>query len=204
MKKLYPLFLTLLFLAGCSSEQGKPAAPPKPMEPELLTGRSAFQKMYIQARGWAPDAKPFRLESQVNKDSNGHDGKAAVWRGSFASPSKGSIKPFVWSGTGSSDAPSRGLSPGTEDSYSETNSNTKIFDVSFMKVDSDKAFEEAQKHGGNKLLAKNPNLPVFYIADWRGSENELIWHVIYGNDRDSAKLKVAINASTGQFLNVEK
>jgi len=204
MKKLYPLFLTLLFLAGCSSEQGKPAGPPKPKEPELLTGRSAFQKMYIQARSWAPDAKPFRLESQVNKDSNGHDGKAAVWRGSFASPSKGSIKPFVWSGTDSSDAPTRGLSPGTEDSYSETNSNTKIFDVSFMKVDSDKAFEEAQKHGGNKVLANNPNLPVFYIADWRGSENELIWHVIYGNDRDSAKLKVAINASTGQFLNVEK
>lgn len=204
MKKLYPLFLTLLFLAGCSSEQGKPAGLAKPKEPELLTGRSAFQKMYIQARGWAPDAKPFRMESQVNKDSNGHDGKAAVWRGSFASPSKGSIKPFVWSGTDSSDAPSRGLSPGAEDSYSETNSNTKIFDVSFMKVDSDKAFEEAQKHGGNKLLAKNPNLPVFYIADWRGSENELIWHVIYGNDRDSAKLKVAINASTGQFLNVEK
>jgi hypothetical protein len=203
MKRLYAVFLSLLFLAGCSSEQSKPAVPPKPKEPELLTGRSAFQKMYIQARGWAPDAKPFRLESQVNKDSNGHDGKGAVWRGSFASPSKGSIKPFVWSGTDSSDAPSRGLSPGTEDSYSETNSNTKIFDVSFMKVDSDKAFEEAQKHGGSKVLAKNPNLPVLYIAGW-SSENELIWHVIYGNDRDSAKLKVAINASTGQFLNVEK
>jgi hypothetical protein len=203
MKRLYAVFLSLLFLAGCSSEQSKPALPPKPKEPELLTGRSAFQKMYIQARGWAPDAKPFRLESQVNKDSNGHDGKGAVWRGSFASPSKGSIKPFVWSGTDSSDAPSRGLSPGTEDSYSVTNSNTKIFDMAYMKVDSDKAFEEAQKHGGSKVLAKNPNLPVLYIAGW-SSENELIWHVIYGNDRDSAKLKVAINASTGQFLNVEK
>jgi hypothetical protein len=84
-----------------------------------------------------------------------------------------------------------------------TNSNTKIFDMAYMKVDSDKAFEEAQKHGGSKVLAKNPNLPVLYIAGW-SSENELIWHVIYGNDRDSAKLKVAINASTGQFLNVEK
>jgi hypothetical protein len=203
MKRLYAVFLSLLFLAGCSSEQSKPAVPPKPKEPELLTGRSAFQKMYIQARGWAPDAKPFRLESQANKDSNGRDGKAAIWRASFASPSKGSIKPFVWSGTDSSDAPSRGLSPGTEDSYSVTNSNTKIFDMAYMKVDSDKAFEEAQKHGGSKVLAKNPNLPVLYIAGW-SSENELIWHVIYGNDRDSAKLKVAINASTGQFLNVEK
>jgi hypothetical protein len=204
MKKLYLSLMALAFLAGCSSQPNKPAEPPKPKPPELLTGRSAFQKMYIQARGWARDAQPFRLESQRNKDANGHDGKAAIWRASFASPSRASIKPFVWSGTDASDAPSRGVSPGSEDSYSASNSNTQIFDIAFMKVDTDKAFEEAQKHGGEKILAKNPDLPVLYIADWKGSENELIWHVIYGNDRDSAKLKVAVNASTGSFLDVEK
>lgn len=204
MNRLFAMFVALVFLAGCSSEPTKPAEPPKPKEPEVLTGRSAFQKMYIQAHGWAGDAKPFRLESQPNKDSNGRDGKSAIWRASFASPSRGSVKPFVWSGTDSSDAPSRGVSPGSEDSYSPNNSNTQIFELAFMKVDSDKAFEEAQKHGGDKVLAKNPDLPILYIADWKGSENMLIWHVIYGNDRDSAKLKVAVDASTGEFLNVEK
>jgi hypothetical protein len=204
MRKLSILLLVLAFLGGCSSEPSKPAEAPKPKEPELLTGRSAFQKMYIQARGWSPDAQPFRLESQANKDSNGRDGKAAIWRASFASPSRASVKPFVWSGTDSPDAPSRGVSPGSEDSYSPTNSNTQIFEVAFMKVDSDKAFEEAQKHGGDKVLEKDPNLPVLYVADWNGRQNELTWHVIYGNDRDTAKLRIAVNASTGEFLHVEK
>ncbi len=204
MNKLCVVFLALAFLAGCSSEPSKPAEAPKPKEAELLTGRSAFQKMYIQARGWASDAQPFRLESQVNKDSNGRDGKSAIWRASFASASKGSVKPFVWSGTDSSDAPSRGVTPGTEDTYSPSNSTTQIFDVAFMKVDSDKAYEEAQKHGGDKVLEKNPELPVLYVADWNGRKNELTWHVIYGDNPDTAKLRVAVNASTGEFLHVEK
>lgn len=204
MKRIYVLFLVIASLVGCSSEPSKPAAPPQPKTPDLLTGRSAFQKMFIQAHGWSGDAKPFRLESQSNKDSNGREGKSAIWRASFASPSKGSVKPFVWSGTDSSDAPARGVSPGSEDSYSPNNSNTQVFDVAFMKVDSDKAFEEAQKHGGEKLLAKSPDLPVLYVCDWRSSENKLIWHVIYGTDRDSAKLKVAVDASTGDFLSLEK
>lgn len=204
MKRLYVVLVALAFLAGCSSEPTQPAAPPQPKAPDLLTGRSAFQKMYIQAHGWAGDAKPFRLESQTNKDSNGRDGKSAIWRASFASPSKGSVKPFVWSGTDSSDAPSRGVSPGSEDSYSANNSNTQIFDVAFMKIDSDKAFEEAQKHGGEKVLEKSPDLPVLYVADWNGRQNQLIWHVTYGTDRESAKLKIAVDASTGEFLNVEK
>ena len=204
MKRIYVLFLVIASLVGCSSEPSKPATPPQPKTPDLLTGRSAFQKMFIQAHGWSGDAKPFRLESQSNKDSNGREGKSAIWRASFASPSKGSVKPFVWSGTDSSDAPARGVSPGSEDSYSPNNSNTQVFDVAFMKVDSDKAFEEAQKHGGEKLLAKSPDLPVLYVCDWRSSENKLIWHVIYGTDRDSAKLKVAVDASTGDFLSLEK
>ena len=59
------------------------------------------------------------------------------------------------------DAPSRGISPGSEDNYSPTNSSTQIFDVVFLKTDSDKALEVAQKHGGDKLLAKDLILPFF-------------------------------------------
>ena len=33
---------------------------------------------------------------------------------------------------------------------------------------------------------------------------KVVWHVIYGNTRDDAKLRVAVNASTGEFLRVEK
>jgi hypothetical protein len=204
MRKLLMGMLALALMNGCTSEPTQPAEKPQPKPPEYVTGRTAFQKLYIAARGWARDAQPFRLESQITADSKGKDGKSAVWRASFASPAQRAAKPYVWSGTDAQDAPSRGVNPGVEDTYSPTNSSTQIFDIAFLKVDSDKAFEVAQAHGGDKLLEKSPDTPVLYLLDWSGLTNELIWHVIYGATRDEAKLKVAVNASSGDFMRVEK
>jgi len=206
MKKLLMAMLVLALMAGCSSEPSKPAQTGKPQAkaPELVTGRAAFQKAYIAARGWARDAQPYRLESLLTADSKGKDGKSALWRASFASATQHGVKPFVWSGEDAPDVPSRGISPGTEDNYSPTNSSTQVFDIAFLKVDSDKALEVAQKHGGDKLLEKDPDTPILYVLDWSRPTNELIWHVIYGNSRDNAKLTVAVNASTGEFIRVEK
>jgi len=206
MKKLLMAVLALMLMAGCSSEPATPAqsAKPQPKAPEYETGRVAFQRLYIAARGWAPDAQPFRLESQITADAKGTAGKSGVWRASFASPAQRSAKPYVWSGTDAADAPSRGVSPGVEDMYSPTNSSTQVFDIAFLKVDSDKALETAQKHGGEKVLEKTPDTPVIYLLDWNRATNELTWHVIYGNSRDDAKLRVAVNASSGDFLRVEK
>src|SRR2546426_945162 len=101
--------------AGCrvSASVDMPAMPylqptaiakPEPKGPDLLTGRSAFQKVYIAARGWAPDAKPYRIVSVPTSDANGHDGKWAAWRASFASPSQHAVKSYVWSGSTAPDA----------------------------------------------------------------------------------------------------
>ena len=196
----------LALLTACSSDENKPAENAKPEQkgPELITGRSAFQKLYVAARGWNQDAKPYRLESVVTSDGNGQDGKWAVWRGSFASATQRSEKPYIWSGSAADGAPSRGINPGTEDSYSASNSSTQIFDIAFLKVDSDQAAQTALKHGGDKILEKDPKTPVTFICDWNHNTNELVWHVLYGTGRDDAKLKVAVNASTGEFIRVEK
>jgi hypothetical protein len=45
---------------------------------------------------------------------------------------------------------------------------------------------------------------VIYICDWNHNTNELVWHVVYGAAREGAKLTVAVNASTGEFIRVEK
>jgi hypothetical protein len=196
----------LSLLIACSSESNKSAEPAKPETkgPELITARSAFQKVYVAARGWNVDAKPYRIDSVATSDGNGHDGKWAVWRGSFASPSRRSAKTYTWSGSAADGAPSRGISPGTEDSYSSSNSSTQVFDMAFLKIDSDQAIATAQKHGGDKLLEKAPDTPVTYVCDWNHNTNELVWHVIYGASREGAKLTVAVNASTGEFIRVEK
>jgi len=206
MKKLLFAVFALACMTGCTSEAPKPAQTekPQPKAAEFQTGRAAFQKVYIAARGWARDAQPYRLESQPTSDSKGLDGKADLWRASFGSPAQGSAKPYVWSGTDASDAPSRGVNPGTEDSYNPSNASTQVFDAAFLKVDSDKAFQLGQQHGGDKLLQNSPDTPVLYMLDWNRSENVLVWHVIYGTSREDAKLVVDLNASTGEFMRVEK
>ncbi len=195
MKKLALLLLAVAVISGCSSEPSKPEQKPQPQPPELLTGRSAFQRLYVAAHGWAGDAKPYLLQSQVIGDSKGKEGKAVLWRGAFASELQRSSRPYVWSGVDSPDAPPRGVSPGTQDSFLPSNA----FDVAFLKIDSDKALEVAQKHGGDKI-----DSPVFYLLDWNRSGNNLVWHVIYGNSRNEAKLVADIDASTGEFIRKEK
>jgi hypothetical protein len=208
MKNLFLVTLALVFLFGCTSEPTKPAEtakPPAPKIAELVTGRVAFQKTYIAAHGWARDAQPFRLESQLTTDGgNGKDGKSAVWRAGFASVLQRSTKPYIWSGSVAADAPSAGISPGTEDSYNPSNSSTQTFDIAFLKIDSDKALEVAEKHGGDKVMAKTPDTPIMYALDWSRPTSELVWHVIYGDNRDNAKLRVSVNASSGEFIRVEK
>lgn len=197
--------LVLLALAGCESNAPKPPqAKAEPKPPELITGRAAFQKTFIAARNYAADVKPFRLESTPSPDGNGRDGKSAIWRASFASVLQHGVKPFFWSGSNAPDAPSRGVSPGNEDAYNPSNASTQTFDQAFLKIDSDQAFTEAQKHGGDKILEKDAATPVIYICDWNHNTNELTWHVIYGGSRETAKLTVAVNASTGGFIRVEK
>ncbi|HZQ93723.1 MAG TPA: hypothetical protein VFA67_01860 [Candidatus Sulfotelmatobacter sp.] len=198
--------ILMLLLAGCSSETSKPEEPAKPENkgPELITARSGFQKVYIAARGWNQDARPYRLASVATSDGNGHDGKWAVWVGSFGSAAAQRVKSYTWSGSSADGAPPKGVNPGTEDSYSPSNASTHVWDMAFLKIDSDQAFTEAQKHGGDKVLEKSPDTPVTYVCDWNHNTNELVWHVIYGASRDAAKLTVAVNASTGAFIRVEK
>src|SRR5581483_1564925 len=209
MKRLSLVALFLLALAGC---QSKPAAnggnvssaeAPKPKTAQYETGREAFQKTYIAAHNWAPDAKPFRLESQYTPDAPVSEGKAGIWRASFGSASRRGMESFQWTGIVSPDT-EQGISHGSEDSFSPTNTSTQTFDMAFLKVDSDKAYDVAEKHGGEKLTKADPKIPVFFTLDWDHQKNKLIWHVAYGSNGDDAKLRVAVDATEGTFFRVEK
>ena len=193
-------------MAGCNSGPApKPnpeAAPAKSPATQTVTGREAFQQLYATARLWAGDARPYREQSGTLKDANGQGGKAPIWFAGFASPSRRGLKNFTWSGTHDPDAPSYGVSSNVEDTYNPSNTSTLIFDIAFLKVDSDKAFDEAQKHGGDKLLKKNPKTPVTYVLDWQPQANSLYWHVLYG-DSQNPELRVAVDATKGTFVRIE-
>jgi hypothetical protein len=204
MKKFSTLLLGLVLLAGCSSPSNQPPQKPQPKPTEFQTGRPIFQQVYVAARGWARDAQPIRLQSQVTPGDKDRDGKSAVWTGYFGSPAQRGVKSYTWSGTDAPDFSERGISPGTFDTYNPSNTSMAIFDVRFLKIDSDQAYGVAQKHGGEKVLEKNPDTPVSYILDWDQGANKLNWHVIYGPSRGDAKLVVDVDASIGAFVRAEK
>jgi hypothetical protein len=211
MRKSFFLFFLLALLVSCSSDKkpvsdqpAQTATKPAPKEPQFETGRVAFQKMYLAARLWAADVKPFRLQSQFTVDAPTADGKAGLWRASFASPSKRMMKLFSWSGLVGPDAPEQGISFSAEDTWSTTNTSTVPFDIAFLKVDSDKAYEVAQKNGGEKLTKKDPKQPVIFQLAWDPAKNQLIWHVLYGDNPTEAKLRIAVDATSGAFIKVEK
>lgn len=193
MKRLGLILLLLAIVSGCTSQ---PAQQEQKQPPESLAGRSAFQRLYVAAHGWAGDARPYQLQSQVFGDAKGTDGKAAIWRAAFGSAAQHGSRQYVWSGVDSPDAPSRGVTPGSPDSYTPGNT----FDVNFLKVDSDKAYEVAQKHGGDKITGS----PVTYLLEWEPGENKLLWRVIYGASRNDAKLVVDVDATTAEFNRKEK
>src|ERR1700751_1963448 len=83
MKKLLMAMFALALLTASSSEPPKPAEKPQPKPAELLTARSGLQKLYISAHGWAPDARPYRLESVPHAGSQGRDRERALCRGPF-------------------------------------------------------------------------------------------------------------------------
>jgi hypothetical protein len=202
---LIALFGIVLFNA-CESkkETAAPAAESKPKveAPEYETGRLAFQKLYVSARAFAGDVQPYRLQSIYTADSPAAEGKSAIWSAQFASASRRAIKSYTWSGVSGENMPERGVSHGTEDTYNPSNSSTKVFDTVFLKIDSDKAFTVAQEHGGAALLKKDPKQPVFFVLEW-GGKNRLVWHVVYGESRNNAKLAIAVDASSAAFIEKE-
>ena len=85
----------VLALTGCSEPPKAEKKAPKNLEP--LTGRQAFQQMYPQARGWAPDAQPLEIKSLQMEGVKAPPGKAGAWQVIFVSPGRSRAKTYTWS-----------------------------------------------------------------------------------------------------------
>jgi hypothetical protein len=205
---LVAILLSLLAVIACESgkqeqtaaEKPAAAAKPQPKEPTFSTGEEAFNRIMVLAKSWAPDATPTGLQSELTSETTGTDGKATVWRGSFASAIKQSVKTFVWSGSRQPDAPPFGVTaePG------EAPYTAQIAGLSFqpfmIKTDTDKAFQLAQQHGGEALLKANAKQPVTYLLAMDAQKKVPMWYVIYGKSVNEKKGIGVINATTGAYV----
>jgi len=191
------LFAAGSLLLGCD-DGAKPASQTPKKVTEFETGRFALQKMLGSARLWSPDAQPVQLQSTPTSESNGQGGKSANWRAMFGSPARRKSEPFTWTGSATA---SQKVDHGVEDTFNPNNRSTQTWDLNFLKVDTDKAFEVAQEHGGKQLLEKDPKTPVLYLLDWNAQSGQLVWHVMYGES--PARLTVLVDATTGVYLRKE-
>jgi len=204
------VFPITVMMVACSSTTTAPAgstqtqtAPVVKKEPVLYTGKSCLSQMAGMAGRWQPDAVPFHMESGLNAESNGHDGKSTIWRGMFASPSRRTYKVFTCSGSRLRNEAAAGVTSTAETAYGPT-VPALMFQSFFLTTDSDKAFALAQENGGAKLLEKDPQQPVTYTLDWNAKQKQLLWVVIYGTALNESKGVGVIDASTGKFLRAAK
>jgi hypothetical protein len=152
---------------------------------------------------WAPDAMPVHLESALNAESAGLDGKSTIWRAMYASPSRGTWRFFTCSGSRLNDEPAMGVT-GTVESASSPGMTRSTFQSLLLIVDSDKAFATAQENGGAGILKKNPEQPVLYALDWDAKNRELVWSVMYGTSHSDSKGIGLVDATSGKFLRAVK
>jgi hypothetical protein len=170
----------------------------------LYTGQEAFNRMMGLAMKWSRDAQPARLESVTTAETTGQNGKSAVWRGYFASPSRRSTKTIVCSGSRRPDAPPFGVSAeGSEGAYNADAANLAFLPL-LVKIDTDKAFAITLQHGGQAILKKNAQQPVTYLLLKDRKQNVPVWYVIYGTSEKDRKGISVINATTGAFVSAGK
>ena len=199
--------LMLVTLFGCGTPTETPptqtSITPATKGPTLYTAKGCFGSMLNLAQRWSPDAMPVHMESEVNADATGQEGKATVWHAYFVSTSRGTMKTVSCSGSRLPTAPALGFSDTPELPY-VASTNAAIFDPVSFQTDSDKAFAVTLEHGGAPLIKKDPQQSIIYLLDWDAKRKQLIWWVVYGKSKTDRQGLCVINAKTGAFLSAGK
>jgi hypothetical protein len=188
-----------LVLVGCSepakTEKAKEAAKP----PEALTGRQAFQRVYPQARGWAPDAQPLMVRSIRLAQVTADPGKSGAWEVTMVSPSLGKQKIYTYSAVEAEGNLHEGVFGGLEDSYSGSHGPQFPFSIAAIKVDSDEAYATAAAKSGD-YIKKHLDMPISFLLEQTSRFPDVTWRVIWGESASSSDYSVFMDASTGKFI----
>jgi hypothetical protein len=187
----------MLVLSSCSDAPKTVEEKPPPKPPEVLTGRQAFQRMYPQARGWAPDAQPLQITSLNLAQLKADQGKAGVWQVVFVSPSLGKSKTYSWSAV-EADNLHEGVFGGPQEDYTPR-SDSSPFQIAAIKVDSDEAFATAAKESAD-YIQKNPGKPVIFLMELGKRFPDVTWRVIWGDSVGTSDYSVFVDGTTGKYL----
>lgn len=188
----------ILFLSACSDSPKSTEQQAAPKPPEALTGRQAFQRMYPQARGWAPDAQPIEIRSINLAQVKAEPGKAGAWQVIFISPSLAKSKTYTYSAVEGDGNLHEGVFGGIEESYSPRGDSSPFL-IAAIKIDSDAAYKTAAEHSA-EYLKKNPDKPVVFLMEQTRRFPDVTWRVIWGDSVSTSDYSVFIDGTTGKYL----
>ena len=191
--------LLLLLLGGCSepTKTEKTKVPEK--TPEPLTGRQAFQRIFPQARAWAPDAQPVELRSIRLSQVKPEKGRSGAWEAMFVSASKGKSRTYTYSAAEAEGNLHEGVFAGPEESYSGPRGPAFPFVIAALKVDSDQAYDLAAEKSRD-YIQKHPDMPISYLLEQTNRFPSLTWRVIWGESVSASDYSVFVDATLGRYL----
>jgi hypothetical protein len=147
---------------------------------------------------------PIHLTSELTSEANGQDGRATVWRAMFASPSRGTVKGFVCSGSRLPNAPASGTTAAGAESALTGDLRALMFEPFLFKTDSKQALDVTLKNGGDKVLKTDAKRHINYVLEWDRRQNAPLWYVVYGESMKDTRDIGVVNATTGAFLRAKK
>jgi hypothetical protein len=187
----------VLFLSACSDAPKTASVKEPPKPPEALTGRQAFQRVYPQARGWAPDAQPLQIVSLNLAQVKTEKGQAGAWQVIFVSASRGKAKTYTYSAVEDGNL-HEGVFGGIEEDYT-ARGDSSPFQMVAIKVDTDEAYMTAAAKSAD-YLKKNPDKPVIFLMELTRRFPDVTWRVIWGSSVGTSDYSVFVDGTTGQFL----
>lgn len=191
--------LLLLLLGGCSepTKTEKTRVPEK--APEPLTGRQAFQRIFPQARAWAPDAQPVEVRSILLSQVKPEKGRSGAWEAMFVSASKGKSRTYTYSAVEAEGNLHEGVFAGPEESYSGPRGPAFPFPIAALKIDSDQAYDIAAEKSRD-YIQKHPDMPISYLLEQTNRFPSLTWRVIWGESVSASDYSVFVDATLGRYL----
>ncbi len=200
MKFAYLLGAAVVVITGCSQPSATTTAQKKEAEKplEALTGRQAYQQMYVTARGWASDCQPVQLRNIPLSEVKAEPGKSGAWQCLFVSPGRNRSRTYTWSAIEAEGNLHRGVFAGPDESYSPS-PQQRLFLTAAIRTDSDEAYQTAAAKSAD-YLKKNPGKQVNFLLEQTPRFPDLTWRIFWGETVGTSDYSVFIDATSGQFL----
>jgi hypothetical protein len=193
------------FLFTACSESPKPAETPaaevkkeasKPVEP--VTGETAFYEIYKQGRAWAPtDLTALSLVSDELPGFKNADGKAALWKAVFVSPSLKQARHFTYA-IADAGTIQRGVSASGPEAWGGETKDSRVFQTSDFQVDSDAAYKTAAAKAAD-WLKEHPDKKATMTLGNASRFPAPVWLVVWG-DAKSGGYGAYVNAANGEIV----